>query len=450
MTKHGKQRKRRPKRSPTAGKKHINVSFPTFISPFQELESETKKLLVERVAGAAKAAFEKSVLRLREIAASVNPFQLLAHFAYYDRLMLTISPHGSGRYEAVEQDSVELLQALILQVPEGTLQTSLGEFPREEILSEVNTLLHTVRATFAKKRIGDSDKFEPSRGVAEIMRTNTAFFRNAGFGDQIENLHDKLFKPLDDAFEARSGVRLTNVCSSYSHSHFLRSKRKKLRRAERANIRDAHMLYEIQPLNLFAYLRGRQWHEDKRLENGAFWVKKTDEGDFEILLPSNSGLRDYPNRISDLLKTLERVEGRSQLEIVEDLLVSSADVIRQRLPGAKPDGSITLERGMRVYEKARDLMLSAACAAIEFRPLYPKRKPEQAMQYLNHACFGTPKQGSYILTIISPVAPKLRSEMDLFGEEEPFERRTVRTLAEAWSLLTPRRARLRRPQSCNR
>jgi hypothetical protein len=149
MTKHGKQRKRRPKRGPTAGKRHINVSFPTFISPFQELESEAKKLLVERVAGAAKADFEKSVLRLREIAASVNPFQLLAHFAYYDRLMLTISPQGSGRYEAVEQDSVELLQALILQVPEGTLQTSLGKLLSLRL--DQNCGLEAVRNLFGRQ-----------------------------------------------------------------------------------------------------------------------------------------------------------------------------------------------------------------------------------------------------------------------------------------------------------
>jgi hypothetical protein len=96
----------------------------------------------------------------------------------------------------------------------------------------------------------------------------------------------------------------------------------------RANIRDARILSEVQPLNLFAYLRGRQWRELERVEKGSFWGKKDDEGEVEVLLPSDSALRDYANRISDLLKTLERVEGRSQLEIIEDLLVSSSDVIR--------------------------------------------------------------------------------------------------------------------------
>jgi hypothetical protein len=200
----------------------------------------------------------------------------------------------------------------------------------------------------------------------------------------------------------------------------------------RATIRDAHILYEIQPLNLFSYLRGRHWYEIRRLERGAFWGKTIKDSNFEILLPLDSSIRDYPNRVSDVLKTLEQVEGRSQFEIVEDLLVSSADVIRQRLATPKGEGLITLEQGMLVYEKARDLMLAAACAAIAPKPVYAKRKPEQAMEYLNHACFGIPKQGSYTLTIISPVSPKLRANNELFEEElEPFERRTVRTLSEA-------------------
>jgi hypothetical protein len=87
-----------------------------------------------------------------------------------------------------------------------------------------------------------------------------------------------------------------------------------------------------------------------------------------------------------------------------------------------------------VYEQARNLMLAAACAAIERRPLYAKRKPEQAMQYLRHARFGPPKEGSYIVTIISPVAPKLSFDQNILEEgsaSEPFERRTVRVLAEA-------------------
>ncbi len=198
----------------------------------------------------------------------------------------------------------------------------------------------------------------------------------------------------------------------------------------KATIRDAEILRAIRPLELVAYLRANGWRQEQRLERGAFWRKESNE----LLLPLDSNLGDFANRMAEVLQMLERAEQRSQLEILEDLMMVSADVIRPRLPGADGEGSLSLEQGTIVYEQARNLMLAAACAAIERRSLYAKRKPEQAMQYLRHARFGPSKQGSYIVTIISPVPPKLSSAKDLFGEEfglEPFERRTVRVLAEA-------------------
>ncbi len=50
--------------------------------------------------------------------------------------------------------------------------------------------------------------------------------------------------------------------------------------------------------------------------------------DDEVLVPLRSDLRDYALRMGDLLRTLAKVEDRSQLSIVADLLVTGADVIR--------------------------------------------------------------------------------------------------------------------------
>jgi hypothetical protein len=202
----------------------------------------------------------------------------------------------------------------------------------------------------------------------------------------------------------------------------------------KATIRDLETLRTIRPLEIVSYLRAHRWQQAEKIERGAFWVKEEGGASFEILLPLDATLRDFPNRIAEVLSTLEEAEKRSQLEIVEDLATTSADVVRPRLPGADHIGELSLEQGRIVYEQARNLMLAAACAAVEKRPLYAKRKPEQAMGFLDHAKFGMPKRGSYVLTIISPVSPKITVGKDLFGEEiadEPFERRTMRTLAEA-------------------
>ena len=199
----------------------------------------------------------------------------------------------------------------------------------------------------------------------------------------------------------------------------------------KGSIQDAKLLSGLRPLDLIAYLRANQWQEAQKLENGAFWTKE----DQEILLPLDATLKDFPNRMAEALGILEHVEKRSQFEIFEDLVITNADVIRPRLIGVNGDGSISLEQGTAIHQEARNLMLAAACSTIEKKSLFAKRKPEQAMNYLNHARFGIPQRGSYILTIISPVSPKIAAGKDLFGKElepeEPFERKTVKTLARA-------------------
>lgn len=202
----------------------------------------------------------------------------------------------------------------------------------------------------------------------------------------------------------------------------------------RATIRDPEVLRSVRPLDVIAYLRTQGWQEVQRLELGAFWIKEIGSVTHEVLLPFEARSHGYLQRVVELLKVLEKAENRSQIEIIEDLSFASADIIRPRLPGANNDGTISIEDGKAAYEHARALMLAAACAAVEPRELYAKRKPEQAMNYLNHARFGVPKRGSYVLTIISPVSPKLNGITDLFGKvhtDDPFERRTVRILAQA-------------------
>jgi hypothetical protein len=203
----------------------------------------------------------------------------------------------------------------------------------------------------------------------------------------------------------------------------------------KALIQDAKTLSALRPLDMVAYLRSNQWQEAQKLERGALWTKEIEGNSFEVLIPLDVTLRDFVSRMADAMKSLEEAERRSQFEIYEDLTIANADVIRPRLPGINADGALSIEQGVIIHEQARNLMLAAACSSIEKRPLFAKRKPEQAMNYLQHAQFGMPQRGSYIMTIISPVSPKIEVGKDLFGNdlepEEPFERKTVKTLAHA-------------------
>ena len=200
----------------------------------------------------------------------------------------------------------------------------------------------------------------------------------------------------------------------------------------KASIRDPKALQAVSPLRLGSYLRAAGWSPKYTLPNGAEWTNNDHPEHDPLLVPSSMDLGDYAFRVADLLKSLERFEGRSQIEILEDIYHAQADVIRPRLIGADESGLISLDQGFQAHDYARQLMLAAACAAIKPKGYFAKRKPDQALEYLKHAKFGQPQRGSYVLTIVSPVPPQSR-QMYLLedAKETPFERRAVLTLASA-------------------
>src|SRR5271165_122105 len=126
----------------------------------------------------------------------------------------------------------------------------------------------------------------------------------------------------------------------------------------KATIRDAEILRAIRPLELVGYLRANGWHEEQPLERGAFWLKESKEQSYELLLPLDSNLGDFANRIAEVLQVLERAEQRSQLEIVEDLMMVSADVIRPRLPGTGSEGSLSLSSKGQSFTSRREISCS--------------------------------------------------------------------------------------------
>jgi hypothetical protein len=199
----------------------------------------------------------------------------------------------------------------------------------------------------------------------------------------------------------------------------------------RATIRDAQAIGSLTPLNVIGYLRSNGWLKFSEVR-GRFsvWVHPK-HPEAEILVPVTRDVRDYVTQISEALQELESVENRSQLEILKDLHSSGFDVIRLAAQGASTlDGTVKIDAGVQLFEQARELLMSAACATIKPRPVFHSRKPQQAIDYMAKARLGQTERGSYVLTILSPVSPQLNfhSETDLFPEE-PFERSVVRTLS---------------------
>ncbi len=201
----------------------------------------------------------------------------------------------------------------------------------------------------------------------------------------------------------------------------------------RVDIRDAATVSTLRPLDVVSYFRAERWKPAETVEGEyAVWLLNDD---VEAFLPLRTDTPDYALRMGDLLRVLSVVEDRSQTSILSDLLTTSSDVVRLRLIDEElADGSMAIDEYTRTSQKARELMLAAACSATSNRAVWPNRKPDKAINFLRNVRVGQSERGSYVLKILSPVPPRLAASENghLFDDPSPpFERKVTTALAAA-------------------
>lgn len=207
----------------------------------------------------------------------------------------------------------------------------------------------------------------------------------------------------------------------------------------KVQIRDREPFERLNPSEVATYLRTEGWREiDHQPNRLSVWVPGEGQDDLEILLPLRRTLGDFALRMAETIGTLAAKENRSQLEVLSDLQTAGADVIRVRFRNANStDGSIPLAQGEALVENTREMMLAGACAAVQAKAYYSRRKPEEANRFLRGLRLGQTERGSYILTVYSPVSPSLHFGQPLLFEppDPPFERRAITKLANALGAL---------------
>ncbi|MEH2072803.1 MAG: hypothetical protein V7K57_00015, partial [Nostoc sp.] len=148
------------------------------------------------------------------------------------------------------------------------------------------------------------------------------------------------------------------------------------------------------------------------------------------LLPMNPEFRDFSARMREVLQNLEIVENRSQLEIITNLKTPLAEIIQISVNNSEIiNGSIPIYQGVKLFESAKKLMWSAASSAVQPKP-YFKGSFSEVTDYMQQLRLGHTKEGSYVLTIISPL------KVDSYQSSDCFERKVTRTLFQALNIIS--------------
>lgn len=187
---------------------------------------------------------------------------------------------------------------------------------------------------------------------------------------------------------------------------------------------------QIRPDAISAYLAANHWTDSgvgARSEGNPIlqlWTRS----DYEVAVPLRADFRDYVHRLREAVETLRKAEGRGSIEVASDLVNSGYDVVRVRILSSRADeGMLPIDEAVSYVHSSRDMIMAAACSTVAPKTYFPARKPNKANEFIRRVKFGQTERGSFVFSLMAPVAPQLES----FGRTtslEPFDRQVTRTL----------------------
>jgi hypothetical protein len=143
------------------------VTSKFFVAPdiLGGLAGEERREVFRRYGAHNRRKHENLICALNRLIVQCNPMQALAHFAFYDQLVLR--GQSDGRYKPVEQHSLEFFQAYFLTFPINQLPV---RYTDPWIFVRLNCVLRALAQTFAMLGI-DHDIPEDERSARLIEQT---------------------------------------------------------------------------------------------------------------------------------------------------------------------------------------------------------------------------------------------------------------------------------------
>lgn len=186
------------------------------------------------------------------------------------------------------------------------------------------------------------------------------------------------------------------------------------------------------------YLLFTGWVKDNAFKNPRMWVFKNKlDPEFTIAVPASEKATDFYPRIYSLIQTLSIINEKTEQEIIDSLKSAYTDRLQFRIiTEASRNGKIPLDYAARCVEGLKDLILYAACAEENAKPVCA-RTYSSAKCSLERFQFGQTQIGSFIINIDVQVVDEENEQLYFVDAtmpiEEPQEHKIVKRIGTAIS-----------------
>lgn len=186
------------------------------------------------------------------------------------------------------------------------------------------------------------------------------------------------------------------------------------------------------------YLLFTGWVRDDTFKNPRIWVFRNRlDPEFTIAVPASEKASDFYSRVYSLIQTLSTINEKSEQEIIDSLKSAYTDRLQFRIiTEDSKGGKIPLDYAARCLEGLKDLVLYAACAEENAKPVCA-RTYNSAKKSLERFQFGQTQIGSFIINVDVQVADEENEQLYLIDAatppEIPPEHRIIKRIGTAIS-----------------
>ncbi len=185
---------------------------------------------------------------------------------------------------------------------------------------------------------------------------------------------------------------------------------------------------QVSPQSARAYAIARGWIRDTEVNGGIALFNREGSDLDQLIIPIKPSSPDYARRIVDVVANLSDVEQRPQEEILNDLLMPDADIVRYQVVSPETEkGDLPLEEGIRILDGAKRSLLASACSVLKPVKNHPRMSLTESKQLLDACRLRQTERGSYTLAIACPLRG-VEEDRRLIENEPPFGRRTTELL----------------------